>query len=150
MTPQQKVIAFDVDSQSLATFREAFPNWELEVSDGATVRSLRQDWSPGRADLLVVGVRAEVAVTLGLCRGLRSQAGRAHTPLLVLVPPAREALVRAVLEAGAHGCLVLPIHAKDLLTSVTRAQTGSEPGQHTLALDRPQRADPWQDNGGEG
>jgi DNA-binding response OmpR family regulator len=150
MRNQQKAIAFDVDSQSLATFREAFPNWELEVSNGATVGSLRKDWSPGQADLLVVVVRAEVTSTLGLCRGLRSQLGRAHTPLLALVPPAQQALVRALLEAGAHGCLVLPIHAKDLLTSVARARTGSEPGQHTLGLDRAQREDPWQDNGGEG
>jgi hypothetical protein len=108
MTNRQKAVAFDVDSQSLATLREAFPNWELEVSNGATVGSLRQDWGP-----------------------------------------AREALVRALLEAGAHGCLILPVHAKDLVTSVTRARTGSEPGQHTLALDRAQREDPWQDNGGE-
>ncbi|MCI0459279.1 MAG: hypothetical protein L0Z62_20205 [Gemmataceae bacterium] len=150
MTNRHKAVAFDVDSQSLATFREAFPSWELEVSNGATVGSLRQDWGPAWADLLVIGVRAEVTVTLGLCRGLRSQLGRAHTPLLVLVPPAQEALVRALLKAGAHGCLVLPIHAKDLLTSVTRARAGSEPGQHTLALDRAQREDPWQDSGGEG
>jgi hypothetical protein len=48
----------------------------------------------------VHGARADVTQTLGLCRGLRSQAGRAQSPLLVLVQPGREPLVRAALEAG--------------------------------------------------
>ena len=41
---------------------------------------------------------------------------------LVLVWPEQEALVRAALDAGAHSCLVLPVHAKDLVsTTVARA-----------------------------
>ncbi len=38
-----------------------------------------------------VGARDDEAATLGLCRGLRQQAGRAVTPLLVLVRPAQRA-----------------------------------------------------------
>jgi DNA-binding response OmpR family regulator len=149
MAERPKAIAFDVDPDSLASLREAFPGWDIEATRGATVGSLDRDWDPGSADLLVVGDRAEVTETLGLCRGLRSQAGRADTPLLVLVPPAREALVRAALGAGAHGCLVLPVHAKDLVSMVARARAGNRPGRHTLDLDQPQRDDPWQDEGGE-
>jgi DNA-binding response OmpR family regulator len=144
-----KVIAFDVDPASLASLRQAFPSWQVEVVSGATAESLDRDWDPGTASLLVVGARAEVAETLGLCRGLRSQAGRVRTPLLVLVRPAQESLVRAALDASADSCLVLPVHAKELVTMVGRALGGNQPGRHTLDLDQPQREDRWRDAGGE-
>ena len=82
-------------------------------------------------------------------QNFRSQAGRAQTPLLVLVPPAQEPLVKAVLEAGANSCLVLPVHAKDLASTLARALAGNRPGRHTLGLDRAQREDRWRDDGGE-
>jgi DNA-binding NarL/FixJ family response regulator len=144
-----KAVAFDVDPVSLASLREAFPEWQIEVVQGATTDSLAQDWSPGAVDLLVIGARDPVAETLGLCRGLRSQAGRAHTALLVLLKPAQEALARAALDAGAHGCLVLPVHAKDLVSMVVRSRAGNRPGRHTLGFDRVQRGDSWRDDGGE-
>jgi DNA-binding NarL/FixJ family response regulator len=97
----------------------------------------------------VVGAGGPAAQTLGLCRGLRSQAGRAHTPLLVLVAPEQEALARAAMAAGAHGCLVLPVHAQELVTTLTRARAGDRPGRHTLGLDRAQGEDSWRDDGGE-
>jgi DNA-binding response OmpR family regulator len=149
MTDGAKLIAFDVDPESLTSLREALPGWDVEATDGATVGSLDRDWRPGAADLLVVGDHEDVARTLGLCRGLRSQAGRAETPLLVLVPPAREALVRAALGAGADSCLVLPVHPKEVASMVARGRAGNQPGRHTLNLDHPQREDPWRDEGGE-
>jgi DNA-binding NarL/FixJ family response regulator len=76
--------------------------------------------------------------------------GRAATTLLVLVPPDREAMVRAALEAGADGCLLLPVHPKDLIASLARAREGNRPGRHTLDRDRAQREDQWRDEGGEG
>jgi len=149
MQDRPKVIAFDVDTASLASLRQAFPEWEVEATNGVTLDSLEHDWSPGAANLLVVAARARVAETLGLCRGLRSQAGRAQTPLLVLVPPAQEALVRAALDTGADSCLVLPVNAKDLVSMVARVRGGNRPGRHTLSLDRTQQGDAWQDDGGE-
>ena len=143
------VITFDVDPASLESLRLAFPGWRVEEVNGATTQSLARAWDPGAADLLVVGSRLEVAETLGLCRGLRSQVGRARTPLLVLVRPAQEALVRAALEASADSCLVLPVHPKELVTMLSRALTGSRPGRHTLGLDQPQSDDEWRDDGGE-
>jgi DNA-binding response OmpR family regulator len=150
MTDPLKVVAFDVDPDSLAALRQAFPEWEVQALSGATAASLAHDWDPGAAALLVVGAREQLTGTLALCRGLRSQAGRARAPLLVLVQPAQEASVRAALEAGADSCLVLPIHAKDLGSMVSRAQSGSQPGRHTLDLHRVQGKDAWQDDGGEG
>jgi DNA-binding response OmpR family regulator len=149
MSDRPVVVAFDVDPDSLAALRQAFAGWEVQATCGATAASLAQDWDPGVAELLVVGAREKVAETLALCRGLRSQAGRARTPLLVLVRPTQDALVRAALEAGADSCLVLPIHAKDLVNMVTRAQAGSQPGRHTLDLHRVQGKDAWRDDGGE-
>jgi peptidylprolyl isomerase len=147
---QCRAIAFDVDTASLLTLRQTFPGWQVEAITGATTDTLARDWNPEAAELLVVGARDNVAETLGLCRGLRSQLGRARTTLLVLVPSAQEALVRAALEAGADSCLVLPVHAKDLAAVVTRAQQGNQPGRHTLDLDQPQREDSWRDDGGQG
>jgi DNA-binding response OmpR family regulator len=149
MPEQAKVIAFDVDPDSLASLRQAFPDWKVEAVTGATPRSLDREWSPVEAALLVVGVRSRMAETLGLCRGLRRQAGRARTPLLVLVSSAQENLVRAALEAGAHSCLVLPVYPQDLVSVMARARAGNRPGHHTLSLDRAQEADPWRDDGGE-
>jgi DNA-binding response OmpR family regulator len=149
MPGRPKVIAFDLDAASLTSLREAFPGWQVDAADGVTAASLARDWDPGSASLLVVGAREDVAQTLGLCRGLRSQAGRARTPLLVLVQPAQEALVRAALGAGANSCLVLPVHAKELVTMVSRALEGNQPGRHTLGLDQAQREDQWRDEGGE-
>src|SRR5262245_21412463 len=147
MQDRPKVIAFDVDTDSLASLRQAFPEWEVEATNGATSDSLEHDWSPAPANLLVVAARARVAETLGLCRGLRSQAGRAQTPLLV--PPDQEALVRAALDTGADGCLVLPVNAKDLVSMVARVRGGNRPGRHTLSLDRTQQGDAGRDEGGE-
>ena len=144
-----RIVAFDVDPASLESLRQAFPRWQVQAVDGATADSLGRDWDPESATLLVVGARAEVAGTLGLCRELRSQAGRTRTPLLVLVRSAQEPLVRAALDASADSCLVLPVHPKELVAMVSRARAGNRPGHHTLGLDRPQRPDPWQDDGGE-
>jgi CheY-like chemotaxis protein len=149
MMERAKVFAFDVDPDNLASLRQAFPDCEVIVVTGATTGSLDREWSPGEASLLVVGVRSRMAHTLGLCRGLRSQAGRAHTPLVVLVSSAQEDLVRAALEAGAHSCLAVPVHPKDLVSVVARAREGNRPGRHTLGLDRAQQADWWRDEGGE-
>jgi DNA-binding response OmpR family regulator len=139
----------DVDPTSLESLRQAFPGWQVEAVNGATRESLARDGDPGEASLLVAGARTDVTQTLGLCRGLRSQAGRAQAPLLVLVQPGREPLVRAALEAGADSCLVLPIHAKELVTILSHALAGNRPGRHTLGLDQPQSDDEWRDVGGE-
>ena len=149
MPDRPKVLAFDVDPDSLASLRQAFPAWQVEATDGATPDALEHDGDPGAADLLVVAGRDQEAETLGLCRGLRGRAGRARTPLLVLVPPDREPLVRAALDAGADGCLVLPVHPKQLASLVARVRAGHRPGRHTLSLDPAPQADPWRDDGGE-
>jgi len=149
MAFQPKALAFDVDLDSLVSLRQAFPDWEIEAISGATTGSLATDWNPGTVDLLVVGAHDQMVETLGLCRGVRSQAGRSYTPLLVLVAPAQDALVKAALDAGADSCLVLPVHAKDLVSTLARARGGNLPGRHTLGLDRPQSEDSWQDDGGE-
>src|SRR5438876_490288 len=136
MEYRPKVLTFDVDPDSLASLREAFPAWEIEAAHGVSAAALPRDETPGVADLLVVGARDQVAETLGLCRGLRGQAGREQTPLLVLVPPAQEALVRTALAAGASSCLVLPVHAQDLVRMAARTREGNQPGRHTLDLQR--------------
>jgi DNA-binding response OmpR family regulator len=149
MSDVLRVVAFDVDRVSLESLRQAFPDSRVEAVSGATLESLDRDWNPRTANLLVIGARDGMAETLGLCRGLRSQVGRLHTPLLVLVQPAQEALVRAALDASASSCLILPIHPKELVTMVKRALADNQPGRHTLGLDQAQREDPWQDDGGE-
>jgi DNA-binding response OmpR family regulator len=150
MKNHSRAIAFDVDQESLLSLREAFPDWEIEAVQGATAASLTKDWNLGSEDLLVVGARKDVAETLALCRGLRTQAGRTLTPLLVLVPAAQPALVRDVLKAGANSCLVLPIHAKEIVSMLAHVRAGNQPGRHTLDLDRAQREDRWRDDGGQG
>src|SRR5258707_15098417 len=108
MPERLRAVAFDLDPASLVSLREALPEWEIDLASKSTTTPFTLDWNPEAADLVVIAVGDLVAETLGLCRGLRSQAGRAHTPLLVLVPPAQDALVKAVLGAGADSCLVLP------------------------------------------
>jgi DNA-binding response OmpR family regulator len=144
-----RAIAFDVDSESLASFREAFPEWEIESVQGATTESLDKHWNPATADLLVVGAGDQISRAVGLCRSLRSQSGQTRTPLLVLVAPGQDVLVKAALEAGADSCLVLPVHSKDFAGMVARVCKGNQPGLHTLNLDRAQREDRWRDEGGE-
>ncbi len=146
---RRRAIAFDADAETITCLRQAFPEWEIEATRGATTDSLERDWSPGTADLLILSAHDPVGDALGLCRGLRSQEGRAHTPIVVLVPCAQDPVVKAALEAGADACLVLPVHAKDLTRTVARIGAGNQPGRHTLGLDPAQRADPWQDEGGE-
>ncbi len=174
MPHRLRAIAFDLDDASLISLREALPEWEIEVVNGATAASLSPEWSPGVADLLVVKARAEVVETLGLCRFLafavvfstdsreeetatfglhrsrQNQALRADALLLVLVPPGQESLVRALLEAGADNCLVLPIHAKEVASMLAHAHDGNQPGRHTLNLHKAPCADEWRDDGGQG
>jgi DNA-binding NarL/FixJ family response regulator len=174
MPHQLKAVAFDLDAASLISLRQALPEWQIEVVNGATADSLHPHWDPAAADLLVVTARAEVAATLELCRflvfrgvfapdsreevaktpGLRrsreDQARQADAPLLVLVPAGQEPLVKAALEAGADSCLVLPVHAKEMASMLARMRQGNRPGHHTLNLDRAQCADSWRDEGGQG
>lgn len=144
-----KAMTFDVDPFSLISLRQALPAWQIEMISGATTCTVSRHWNSGAADLLVVGGGERLEDMLGLCRGLRSQLGHAHVPLLVLVPRDKPAQVRAALAAGANSCLILPVHAQELASMVARAHEGNTPGRHTLALDQAQCADDWQDEGGE-
>jgi DNA-binding NarL/FixJ family response regulator len=180
MSNHLKVVAFDLDAASLTSLREALPDCVIEVVNGATAASLTRDWNPGTVDLVVVRARQEGAETLELCRFLvscgvlardapavtdsqeempktlglhrrrRNVGRRAHSPLLVLVPPSRKNIVKDVLKAGAHSCLMLPINAKDVASMLVHAQTGNQPGRHTLNLEKAQTEDRWRDAGGEG
>jgi FKBP-type peptidyl-prolyl cis-trans isomerase 2 len=172
-----RAIAFDVDAASTATLREAFPGWKLE--DVREAAALPRAWNPGTADLLVVGVRADVSETLELCRTLASAppvgsggrpvaaepvglarnlphpsgerpARRAAIPLLVLIPPGQDTLAEVMLEAGAHSCLMLPIYAKDVASMLIHARAGNQPGRHTSNLEGAQSEDRWRDDGGQG
>jgi hypothetical protein len=67
-----------------------------------------------------------------------------------LIHPGQENLVEAILEAGAHSCLRLPIHAKDAASMLARARAGNQPGRHTRDLEQAQTEDRWQDDGGQG
>jgi FKBP-type peptidyl-prolyl cis-trans isomerase SlpA len=167
-----RLVAFDVDATSLASLHEALPEWEIESVNGATPASLSGHWDPSAADLLVVGTRDNAAETLGLCRLLsfcssyspeaRSEGRETllpeqgpqrtviyNAPLLVLVPAGQKTLVEAALEAGARGCLMLPIHTKEVTSMLARARADNQPGRHTLGLSRPQEEDLWQEDGGE-
>lgn len=174
MSQRWKAVVFDVDATSLTTLREALPGWHVNVVYGATVSSLPSDWNPGAVDLLVVGVREDLSETLGLCRflarcssysrdarheavessglrgGLLNQTRWINAPLLVLVPHGQETFVRAALDAGAHSCLLLPIHAKEVTHMLAHADAGNQPGHHTLNLGQAQSEDRWQDDGGQG
>ena len=149
MTQRPKAITLDVDPDSLALLRAVLREWDLEATDGATAGSLQRDRKPGVADLLVVGARSRPWETLGLCRGLRGQAGRAVTPLLVLVPAGQEALVKAVLAAGADHCLVLPVRARDLAGVAAGARAGCRDRRLALDLGQDRSESAWQDDGGE-
>jgi peptidylprolyl isomerase len=171
---QGEAVAFDVDAVSLASLRQALPGWRVQEIHGATAASLPGDWNPGAADLLVLAFRGQGTEGVELCRFLaartsasgdarteaagppsppadrRDHARRADAPLLGLVPPGQEALVRAVLEAGAHSCLVLPVHAKEVASMLVHARAGNQPGRHTLNLEQAQSEDRWRDDGGQG
>jgi len=170
---RSRLVAFDVDAASLASLRAALPEWEIESVNGATPASLSGHWDPSVADLLVVGPGDNASETLGLCRllslctahspearreGMETLAPEPspqrtavrNAPLFVLVPAGQETLVGAVLEAGAHSCLRLPIHAKEVASMLVHARAGNQPGRHTLDLEGAQNEDSWRDDGGEG
>ncbi|HEY1860197.1 MAG TPA: hypothetical protein VGG61_07575 [Gemmataceae bacterium] len=149
MPNQPSVLAIDTDSASVASLRQAFPQWVVEETGGANSSTVAHDCNLGTVELLVVGIQDRVAEMLALCRTLRNQMGRARAPLLVLVPPENDDLVRMALAAGAHCCLVLPVHPKDLIDTLARARQGNQPGRHTLSLHRAQHEDQWRDEGGE-
>jgi FKBP-type peptidyl-prolyl cis-trans isomerase 2 len=120
--------AFDVDAASLASLQQALPGWQVDPIDGATTDALERDWRPPLASLLIVTIQEDVSDALALCRGLRSQVGRAATPLLALVPPDRPELINAALAAGATSCLVLPIHAQEVAHMLSQATQDRQPG----------------------
>jgi hypothetical protein len=171
---KQTAIAFDLGPDSLNCLHTALPGWNIEVLAGATETSLTNQWDPGEVELFVVEARLETAVTLALCRfltrspvisrdsqtkatdtlgprgSLQTPAQRAHAPLLVLVPAGLDGLVELALQAGAHSCLLLPIHAKDVVSMLVHARAGNRPGRHTQSLEGAQGEDRWRDNGGQG
>jgi hypothetical protein len=163
-----------VDTLSSASLREALPGWQIDTVYGATVASLPCDWAPGPVDLLVLGLREDVAETWGLCRflsrttsavresqrvavetiglprNLLEVARRTAVPLLLLLPSGRGVLVDAGLKAGVHSCLMLPINAKDVASMLVHARAGNQPGRHTQSLEGAQAEDRWRDDGGQG
>jgi hypothetical protein len=168
-----RAVAFDIDSASLASLREALAGWEIDSINGASPASLAQNWDSAGADLLVVSAGGNITEILRLCRFLtssctgysteiRDKAGetlgaKQHVPglllgapLVVLVPAGQEVLVEAALEAGARSCLVLPIHPKDVASMLAHTRAGNQPGRHTLNLDQAQVEDHWRDDGGQG
>ena len=149
MLDQPNVIAFDTDSASVASLRQAFPEWVIEAVNGATSGAVAEDYDLRTVDLLVVGIRDQVAEMLALCRALRNQMGRDPAPLLVLMPRHNDDTVQEALAAGAHACLVIPVHPKEFMSTLLRARQGNQPGRHTLNLHRAQHEDRWQDEGGE-
>jgi hypothetical protein len=174
MSDRLRAIAFDVDNVSSTSLREALPGWQIDPVRGATVASLTCDYDPGPVDLLVVGVREDVAATWGLCRflvrstsserefeevpeetiglpkNLLEVARRKSVPLLLLLPAGQGILIEAGLAAGANRCLMLPINAKEVTSMFVHSQAGNQPGRHTLNLDRAQTEDRWRDDGGQG
>jgi len=90
MTERGRAIVFDVDEASLVSLRQAFSEWQVEVSDRASIDLLIGGHSLGVVDSLVLGVGANVAESLGLCRVLRKQPGSAHTPIPMLVLPGED------------------------------------------------------------
>ncbi len=173
MHERLRAIAFDLDAASLTSLREALPEWDVEALTGATAAFLTDEWKPGPVNLLVVAAGEDVARTLELCRclcrigivstryakdtasilgprgSLQTRAQRSHAALLFLATAGEEGLVESALKAGAHSCLVLPIHAKEVTSMLAHARAGNRPSRHTLGLDRPQQNDPWQEDGGE-
>jgi len=147
MPDESIAVAFDLNAASLISLREALPAWEIELLKGATASSLTYDWNPGEADLLVVQARANMAESLGLCRFLvawglwfreehaavsgphpspQDGVRQAAAPLLVLVPPGQKAFIRAVLEAGAHTCLILPVRPEEIAGMLAHARAGPQ------------------------
>jgi DNA-binding NarL/FixJ family response regulator len=121
----------------------------IEAITWANSSTIANDCNFSAVELLVVGTQDQAVEMLALCRTLRSQMGRAFAPLLVLVPPENDDLVRRALAAGAHACLVLPVHPKDIIATLARVRRGNRPGRHTLNLHRAQHEDRWRDVGGE-
>jgi DNA-binding response OmpR family regulator len=144
-----RAVALNIDPASLNSLRHAFPKWEISVVDRASARSIDRDWDPQRANLLVLGMAGEVAPALSLCRAIRSQLGRARTPLLVLVSATDDVLVKAALEAGASACLRVPVEPKELVAALRRLQGKIVSGRHSLDLHVAQEQDIWRDDGGE-
>jgi len=176
MREQLRAVAFDLDESGLLGLQEALPGWVIESVDAATTAGAAHDWNPGTTDLLVVMARDEIKESLALCRllvtssmfatrradeilgtaenrqqeALEKRAVDADAPLLVLLRPGQESLKQAALDAGADGCLILPVHAKQLTGMLAQTLEGNRPGRHTLSSDRPQCDDRWRDDGGQG
>jgi AmiR/NasT family two-component response regulator len=171
MSEQLRAVTFDMDDTGLTALKRALPGWKVDAVNEATARAANHDWDAGRTDLLVVMSGHEPAETLALCRllvasslfttnqeeatdlwrdALEKRADGADPPLLVLLRTDQQSLAQAMLDAGADGCLMLPIDAKELANMLAQARQGNRPGRHTRGLDRAQCDDSWRDNGGQG
>lgn len=169
MSNRPKAIAYDVDATSLLSLRQARPGWQIQALNRATPAFVAGTWRRGAADLLVVGAHGDDTATLRVCRLLTAHPGSWEglrreprsgpkqdgwpcdraAPLLVLVSAGEETPVGAALEAGAHSCLVRPIHPQDVVRMLAHARAGTQSGRHTLGLEGVQGADAWRDDGGE-
>ncbi len=171
MSEQLRAVTFDVDEPGLTALKEALPGWRVDALNEATALAANHDWDPGRTDLLVIMPRHKVTETLALCRllvasslfttdeekatsrwrdALEKRADGADPPLLVLLRAGQQSLVQAALDAGADGCLLLPVDAKELANMLAQAKQGNQPGRHTRSFDRAQCGDSWRDDGGQG
>lgn len=142
------MMAYNLDSATVLSLQMALPNWRIQVVPKATLASIGQVGNIPSANLLVLGDRRNAKATLGLCRGLRSIAGRTGPPLLVLLSTKQSDMVERVLEAGANKCLILPFRPAEVEAMVTH---GSPPPDRLPAeVERIERENRWQDDGGQG
>lgn len=147
---RRRATALGIDGESLSMLQRDLPQWDIEALSATEGWSCIRSETTQHTDLLILGADIQKVESSALCRAIRSRAGHVDTPLVVLVSSGDEdELVNAVLDAGANGCLVLPVHIKNLVNLLHRAREGNRPGRHTLGLQRAQCDDPWRDEGGE-
>ena len=83
MSDQPRVFAFDLDWESLASLRAAFPDWRIDEVTGATTASLEKDWNPATATLRPLPARTSTT-TVALISSTPSPSrsaviGRSHS-----------------------------------------------------------------------
>jgi hypothetical protein len=130
----RRAMLFDVDASAVASLLEVLPGWRMDTLFGATVQSLPCGWDPSGVELLILGARENFSETVALCRFLSFATdysadfrrlaphggplpgffGHPNAPLLVLVSEGRGCDAGALIEAGAHGVLSLPIRADEV------------------------------------
>lgn len=121
---QESILIVDDEVNVTELFSMMLEMEGYQVQVAHNVKAALQVLERGKPDLMLVDVMMPAASGLELCRRVRSTAGLATLPIIILSAKSQLEEVQEGLGAGANLYLLKPVSKKELVQAVRRVLSG--------------------------